>query len=237
VGAAVRPSVDTTDRWHGHRTFHIDGSSFSMPDTPELQKHFGQPGNQRAGCGFPGAPILTLVPAGTGFLLQVLAAPLRTPDLAQAAQLHPELVAGDVVVGDRAFGSFAHLALLWRRGLHGVCRAHQKQVVDFRSRRPYNRPGRKRQKGRPSSRWLQRLGCEDQPVEYYQPKERPAWLSAEDYAALAASLVLRELRYKITRPGCRTKAVTLVTTLLDAHQYPAAELATRYGRRWQIESL
>src|SRR5579863_8377131 len=24
--------------WHGHRTFHIDGSTFSMPDTPELQK-------------------------------------------------------------------------------------------------------------------------------------------------------------------------------------------------------
>ena len=29
-------------RWHGHRTFLIDGSSFSMPDTPELQAHFGQ---------------------------------------------------------------------------------------------------------------------------------------------------------------------------------------------------
>src|SRR5688500_8284644 len=23
--------------WHGHRTFLVDGSSFSMPDTPELQ--------------------------------------------------------------------------------------------------------------------------------------------------------------------------------------------------------
>jgi hypothetical protein len=236
VGAAVRPTVDTTDRWHGHRTFHVDGSSFSMPDTPELQQHFGQPGNQRAGCGFPVAHLLTLFHAGTGFLLQVLAAPLRTHDLAQAALLHPELATGDVLVGDRAFGSFAHLALLVVRGLHGVFRAHQKQLVDFRSRRPYNRPGRKRQKGRPSSRWLQRLGCEDQQVEYYQPKERPAWLSAEDYAALPASLVLRELRYKITRLGCRTRAVTLVTTLLDAQAYPAEELATLYGHRWQIET-
>ena len=25
-------------RWHGHRVFHVDGSGFSMPDTPELQK-------------------------------------------------------------------------------------------------------------------------------------------------------------------------------------------------------
>jgi hypothetical protein len=30
-----------------HRTFLADGSSFSMPDTAELQAHFGQPGNQK----------------------------------------------------------------------------------------------------------------------------------------------------------------------------------------------
>ncbi len=29
-------------RWLGHRVFHIDGSSFSMPDTPTLQAHFGR---------------------------------------------------------------------------------------------------------------------------------------------------------------------------------------------------
>lgn len=27
--------------WHGHRTFHIDGSSFSMPDTQDLRDAFG----------------------------------------------------------------------------------------------------------------------------------------------------------------------------------------------------
>ena len=27
--------------WNGHRTFLIDGSSVSMPDTPELQSKFG----------------------------------------------------------------------------------------------------------------------------------------------------------------------------------------------------
>jgi hypothetical protein len=43
-------------------------------DTPALQTQFGQPGNQRPGCGFPVAHLLTLFHAGTGFLLQVLAA-------------------------------------------------------------------------------------------------------------------------------------------------------------------
>src|SRR3954468_16196216 len=32
-----------TPRWQGHRTFLVDGSSFSMPDTKELREHFGQP--------------------------------------------------------------------------------------------------------------------------------------------------------------------------------------------------
>jgi hypothetical protein len=236
VGAAVRPSIDSTGRWHGHRTFHLDGSSFSMPDTPELQQHFGQPGGQRAGCGFPVAHLLTLFHAGTGFLLQVLAAPLRTHDMAQVALLHPELEKGDVLIGDRAFGSFAHFALLVGRGLQGVFRAHQKQRIDFRVRRPHNRPGQKWQKGLPTSRWLKRLGVLDQLVEYAKPKERPDWLTAADYAVLPETLVLRELRYPIEQRGCRTREVTLVTTLQDAVLYPLEELAALYGQRWTIET-
>src|SRR5436853_4098114 len=91
VGRALRPVADASARWHGHRTFNIDGSAFSMPDTPELQKHFGQPGGQRRGCGFPVAHILTMFHASTGFLIQVLTAPMRTHDMAQVAQMHPEL--------------------------------------------------------------------------------------------------------------------------------------------------
>jgi hypothetical protein len=35
---------ESDGRWRGHRVFMMDGSSASMPDTPELQQHFGQPG-------------------------------------------------------------------------------------------------------------------------------------------------------------------------------------------------
>lgn len=236
VGTAFQPALDDTGRWLGHRTFHLDGSRFSRADTPELQQHFGQPGQQRPGCGFPVAHLLTLFHAGTGLLLQVLAAPLRTHDLAQVGTLHPELAAGDVLIGDRAFGSFAPFALLRLRELHGVFRAHQKQVIDFRVGRPHNARGRKRIQGLPTSRWLKQLGFQDQLVEYVKPKTRPEWLAAEDYALLPETLVLRELRYQIQRRGCRTKAVTLVTTLLEAARYPAEELAELYGQRWQIET-
>jgi hypothetical protein len=236
IGAAVQPTTKDTGRWHGHRTFHTDGSSFSMPDTPDLQKEFGQPGNQKPGCGFPVAHMLTLFHAGTGFLLKVIAAPLRTHDLAQVSLLHPELAAGDVLIGDRAFGSFAHLALLVKHGMHGLFRAHQKQLIDFGVGRPHHVPGSRRRKGVPTSRWLRRLGVLDQWVEYVKPKERPSWLSVDEYAALPATLVLRELRYAVTQRGSRTKQVTLVTTLLEGETYPATELAELYGQRWQIET-
>jgi hypothetical protein len=34
--ASVPPHVSDAGRWHGHRTFLVDGSGGSMPDTPAL---------------------------------------------------------------------------------------------------------------------------------------------------------------------------------------------------------
>jgi hypothetical protein len=88
---ALFPEVHKTGRWRGHRTWLLDGSSYSMPDTPELQAYFGQPSQQKKGCGFPVAHMLTLFHAGTGLLLRVLASPMRTHDMRHAATMHPEL--------------------------------------------------------------------------------------------------------------------------------------------------
>ena len=123
---ALYPEVQATGRWHGHRTWHLDGSSFCMSDTPALQNHFGQPSGQAKGCGFPVAHLLALFHAGTGLLLKVVAAPLRTHDLRHATLMHPELDEGDSVLADRGFASFAHLALLYLREMHAVFRCHQK---------------------------------------------------------------------------------------------------------------
>lgn len=231
--------VQDTGLWLGQRLFLVDGSSFSMPDTAELREHFGQPGGQAAGCGFPTAHWLALVHFGSGLFQKVLTAPLRTHDLNGVAQLHPELAAGDVVMGDRAFSSFGHVALLVLRGLHGIFRAHQKLIIDFTVDRPHVVPGRGKaahHKGKPRSKWIASLGPLDQIVEWLRPLEVPAWLSAEAWAVLPASLLVRELRYTIARPGFRVHTVTLVTTLLDPVRYPKEKLAEAYGLRWTIET-
>jgi Transposase DDE domain len=233
---ALIPDTEAVGRWRGHRTFLIDGSSFSMPDTPALQAHFGQPGNQAKGCGFPVAHILALFHAGTGLLLEVAAAPLRSHDMSGIIGILPLLMAGDVLVADRGFCSFAHLAMLMVKGAHAVFRLHQKQIVDFTPGRAHARPGQKRSpKGMPRSRWVSVCGVMDQVVEYFKPVVRPVWMSEDEYRALPESILVRELRYRITAPGFRTREVTLVTTLIDAEAYPADALADLYGTRWRVE--
>jgi hypothetical protein len=230
------PATEVAGLWLGHRVFLIDGSSFSMPDIAALQAYFGQPGNQAKGCGFPVAHILALFHAGTGLLLEVAAAPLRSHDMAGVGGILPLLKRNDVLVADRGFCSFAHLAMLMCKGVHAVFRLHQKQIVDFTPGRAHARPGQKRApKGMPRSRWVQAYGLLDQVVEYFKPLVRPVWMSEADYRALPESIRVRELRYRITAPGFRTREVTLVTTLLDAEAYPASALAELYMMRWRVE--
>jgi hypothetical protein len=230
------PITNAEGLWRGHRTLLIDGSAFSMPDTPELQKRFGQPGAQKPGCGFPVAKILALFHAGTGVLLKVMATPLRSHEMASVAAIHPDLKSNDVLIADRGFCSFAHLAMLVRGGVQAVFRMHQRQIVDFTPNRTHARPGEKRAaKGLPRSRWLRSLGVLDQVVEWFKPADRPEWMSAEQYATLPETLIVRELRYNVGRPGFRTRTVTRVTTLLDAALYPLDALAELYGVRWRVE--
>jgi hypothetical protein len=238
VSDAVQPAALEQGRWLGHRTFWVDGSSFSMPDTPALQEHFGHPGRQLPGCGFPVAHLLALFHAGTGMVLQMLAAPLRTHDLSEVVRLHPELRSGDVLIADRGFCSYAHLALLVQAGVHAVFRMHQKQIVDFTPGRSHVEPARrgKGPKGQPRSGWLQQLGEHDQLVQWLKPLTCPQWMEAEQFASLPARLEVRELRYRVHRKGFRVKSITLVTTLLDAALYTVEALAQLYWARWGIET-
>jgi Transposase DDE domain len=238
-GCAVQSSAVDDGRWHGHRTFLVDGSGCSMPDTPALQDTFGQPSGQRPGCGFPMARLLGLFHASTGVLLKLIVTPLLTHDLAQVHKVHPMVAPGDVLVADRGLCSYAHLALLVQAGVHAVLRVSARQMVDFTPGRSFVKPSVRRTpavNGIPRSRWLKALGGHDQLVAWLKPKTCPSWLTWEALAALPDSLVLREVRYDVGTPGFRTRQIILVTTLLDAEIYRVADLAELYHQRWRVET-
>ena len=237
IAASVRTATTAQSTWHGHRVWLLDGSSFSMPDTRELQEAFGQPSGQRRGCGFPVAKFLALFDLATGMLLRVEPAPLRSHEMA-SSPCHLRSDPGDIALGDRAFCSYAHLAILLNRKQHGVFRA---SVPDHRlhsgSAAGGAGQGEEAARGKdPSAFAVGALaGRIRSSVIWSKPKSHPRWITKDEYASLQEEIAVRELRYKVSTPGYRVGEVTLVTTLLDASVYPAEALADLYFRRWQVE--
>lgn len=254
--ASALSATNSLPLWCGLRPLLVDGSSTIAPDTPSSQKAFGQPGEQKPGCGFAIPKIVGLFDAATGLILELMDFPLRTHEQSKVWKLHPLLGPGDVLVGDRGFCSFVHLAMLAARGVAGLFRMHQRQIVDFRLHRKARGAskscGQRRRKcqgqakgrsanqcgqvGLPSSRFVKRLGKHDQVVEWRKPSPRPKWMTAEQYASLPATLLVRELRYWLPRKGQRTLCVTIATTLLDAVRYPKEKIAELYKVRWTVET-
>ena len=220
-----RDATEQLGRWRGLRTFLVDGSSCSMPDTPELQRRFDQPTEQKPGCGFPVAHLLALFDAYTGMLVDMLVSGWRTHDLTRVGELHPRLGPGDLLVADRGFCSFAHLALLQQQGVHAVIRVHGQRRVSFQAK----------QHLWAGVDWPVRLGHNDQLTVWRKTGVPSRVLSREEYDALPETILVRELRYRVRQRGFRTHTVTLATTLLDAEAYPAVELAELYYQRWQAE--
>jgi hypothetical protein len=228
---------ETAGLWHGLRALLVDGSSTITPDTPLLQKAFGQPTGQKPGCGFPVPKTLGLFDAFTGMIVQMMAFPLFTHEQSQVWQLHPLLKGGDLLVGDRGFCSFVHLAMLQARGVLACFRLHQRQTVDFRKgRKSRDQFPKEHKAGKPTSTFLRRLGHHDQVVSWKRPPKMPEWMTAAQWALIPESLEVRELQYTIPAKGQRTRVVTIATTLLDPLLYPKDAVAELYGVRWQVET-
>jgi hypothetical protein len=218
--------------WHGLRVLLTDGSGTIAPDTPDLQKQFPQSKSQKKGCGFPQVKILGLFDAFTGLVLEALCFSLFH-EQSQVWRLHPLLGPGDLLVADRGLCSYVHLAMLEMRGVLGLFRMHQRQIVDFR---PHRRRHRRGQTGRAHSRYVKRLGKRDHLVQWLKPKQRPRWMQPEQWAQIPTWLLVRELRYTLAARGQRTRVVTIATNLLDPIRYPKADIAALYGVRWTVET-
>jgi len=202
---AARPHL-----WHDRRVLLLDGSTASMPDTPENQRFFGQPSGQKPGCGFPVARLCALFCLASGALVGAMIGPLVESELRLWRAMLELLRKGDIVVADRLFSSFADLAMLAMRGVDAVVRLHQ-------------------------SRLFRRMGRRDYITVWRRPKVCPHSMSEEVFAALPEVLRVRIIRCRIRRPGKRTSRIVLVTTLLDRVLFPAQGLADLYERRWDVE--
>jgi hypothetical protein len=215
AGSTLAAWATRSHLWFGRRVKIVDGSSASMPDTPSNQATYPQPAGQAPGCGFPVVAFVAVFCLTTGALLALATGKWSLNDLSLFYFLRDALVCGDILLADRAFCSYAELALLHQRGVDSVMRLHQARRTDFRRGRL--------------------LGWRDHIVRWDKPRQPPPGLRKSDYRRLPPSLVVRELCYQVHTKGFRVRQVTLATTLLDAETYFPEALAELYFLRWDVE--
>jgi hypothetical protein len=211
----LEEKVTTEYLWCGRSVKVIDGSAVSMPDTVENQTAYPQPSNQKLGCGFPVAKIGVMFSLATGAAIALASDVLNTHDLQLARKLYQLLNPLDVLLGDRAFCSYADLVSIKNLGCDAVFRKHQSRKTPMRNGKV--------------------IGASDKLVTWHKPKKCPKGLSETEFVTLPSTLIVREVYYYIIIPGFRTQQVSLITTLLDSKTYPALEIVRLYGERWNAE--
>jgi hypothetical protein len=217
TGRALDAGGDEGWRWKGRRVYVYDGSSVTMPDTPANQAAYPQPVAQKPGLGFPLARIGAVFSLACGAVVGLglcRYAGKGQSDLGVLRTLLDLFRPGDVVLGDRLMCAWAEMVMLKLRGVDSVCRLSSHRTADFR-------------RGK-------RLGAGDHVVEWPKP-QKPRTIDRATYAALPASLTVRECRVRVGQPGFRTRVLVVATTLLDAEQYATDDLAQLYRARWNAE--
>jgi hypothetical protein len=199
----------------GHPLKVVDGSALTLADTPKNRASY-PPIEPTDTPTFPQLRLVVLFSLLSGVILAAAQGSLLVSELALLHSLAAQLAAGDILVGDRGFGSFP--VIVWLKVV---------RQVDFLGRTTRRVDGRRR---------LRRLGPNDWLLTWKaSPSCTSPWLSALVQALLPTQMTLRAVKGSCYQKGFRVRRVTVVTTLLDPQLYPAQEILQAYLRRWQLE--
>ena len=206
-----------TGMLNNRRVIVVDGTGVSMPDTPQNQAVWPQLSSQKPGCGFPTARICACFSLESGALLSYAIGNKKNNELPLFRQQWHIFKQGDIFLGDKGFCSYFDIANLKKQGVDSV--------ITLARRPPVN-----------AANCLKILGPDDLLITWKRPvyTAKMAY-SKDEWASLPKELVLRQIKVSVDIPGFRTQGFYIITTLLDAAQYPAAELAELYFKRWDVE--
>ena len=202
---------------NNRRVIVVDGTGVSMPDTPQNQAVWPQLSSQKPGCGFPSARICACFSLESGALLSYAIGNKKNNELPLFRQQWNIFKQGDIFLGDKGFCSYFDIASLKQQDVDSV--------VTLARRAPGN-----------TASCLKKLGPDDLLIIWKRPvyTVKMAY-SQEEWAKLPEELILRQIKVTVNNPGFRTQSFYIITTLLDAVQYPASELAELYFKRWDVE--
>jgi hypothetical protein len=152
-GRKLDARADARWLWKGRRVYLFDGSTISIPETPENREAYPLLYNQKPGTGFPIARIGAIISLSCGAILNLgicRYAGKGQGEVSLRRQLWDILCPGDVLLTDCLMSNWTSIVLLMQRGIETVSRLNKAvRSVDFRQGI--------------------RLGQDDHLVRWYQP--------------------------------------------------------------------
>src|SRR5918999_6344960 len=133
---ALDAGVSDEHLWMGCQVHVVDGTGIALPDTEANQDDYPQPSQQKPGCGFPVLRLVAFMSLATGAVSRYRISNLHDHEQRLFQALRAYLKGGEVVLGDRTFGTFANLVLLKRQGADGVFRRHQARGAGAKTLKP-----------------------------------------------------------------------------------------------------
>jgi Transposase DDE domain len=195
--------------YRGWRLVAIDGTQYSVSNTPQTSKELVKASSRRAKAAFAKITACVLLEVGLHNPLAAAIAHCGQSEWQLSAQLLAQLAKGCLLLADRLYGCGAFAALALDRcqkvGSHFLIRARSNIKVTVQRR------------FRDGSRLIE--------VPVRDRKTR----------RLLRTIVVREIWGQVHRKGWRSEPLRLWTSLLDPTVAPARELLQLYGRRWEQE--
>ena len=196
--------------WRGWRVMALDGTQFSLTNTPQITDTFTKAVTRRGRAAFAKMTAAVLLEVGLHNPVAAAIGRQGESEWALAQRLLAQLPKHALLLGDRLYGviAFAQAAqrACRRVGSHFLLRASR--AVKPRRIRPLSDGTR-----------LVSLAVRAP----HHPARVIEWVD------------VREIRVQVGRKGQRAHELRLWTTLLDPRTAPALELAQLYARRWEHE--
>ena len=192
------------------RVVSIDGATLEVADEVGNRKAFGVPGTGHGQTGYPQIRCVGLLENGTHAFFGVALGGYKDSEVSLAHKSLQNLKPGMLCLGDRGFSGYP----LWHTA--------SQTGAQLLWRIPKNRklPVLKRLK---DGSYLSQISPASATLKKMGDKTAPA-------------VTVRVIDYHLPGVAGAEPVYRLITTLLDAEQYPADELAALYHARWTIET-
>jgi hypothetical protein len=211
---ALRPRATARQHreafWRGWRLIGLDGTQFSLINTPQITATVTKARTRRGRAAFAKITTAVLLEIGLHNPLAAAVGRKGESEWALGQRLLAQLPKRALLLGDRLYGVAVFAAAAQR-----VCQRVGSHFLLRASRTVKPRPVKRL----PDGSRLVKLAVRAP----RNPSRIVAWLE------------VREIRVQVGRNGQRTHELRLWTTLLDPRTAPALELARIYASRWEHE--